>query len=105
MELAVPLTICLTIITLLTSLPVLDCGKIKMVEEPFAFGGAQQSGAAGIGTDTQEVKLSLRYHPEKCSGPPYLIENLKGKCFELISNNYKYEVRPLQPLAFPGLLL
>ena len=47
----------------------------------------------GIGSsNTQEVLLNLRHHPEEPSGPPFLIQNLKGKCFELISNNYKYEV-------------
>ena len=69
-----------------------------MVDEPFSF-NVPQNGAARGDTNNPESHLILRYIPEKPSGPPYLIENLDGKCFSLFSNNYKYELCPFNNIT------
>ncbi|XP_066927768.1 N-acetylglucosamine-1-phosphotransferase subunit gamma-like [Clytia hemisphaerica] len=71
-------------------------GKVKVVDAPFSFNNPIGSNP---GTQNQEKKLILRFNPEKPSGPPFLIEKLNGKCFDLMHNNYKYQFCPFHNIT------
>lgn len=73
------------------------CGKVKVIEEPFSFNNPQ--GGHPSQGDRGEVPLITRYLPNPPSGPPYFIEHLNGKCFDYISNNYKYRFCPYQNIT------
>uniref|UniRef100_T2M350 N-acetylglucosamine-1-phosphotransferase subunit gamma n=1 Tax=Hydra vulgaris TaxID=6087 RepID=T2M350_HYDVU len=79
---------CVTIISTF-----IQCGIIKIVEEPFSFNNPN-AGSIRRGDQTSEEVLITRVKPQRLSGPYYLIENLAGKCFSNVLNNYKYEFCP-----------
>lgn len=79
---------CVTIISTF-----IQCGVIKIVEEPFSFNNPN-AGSIRRGDQTSEEILITRVKPQRLSGPYYLIENLAGKCFSNVLNNYKYEFCP-----------
>ncbi|RNA13379.1 N-acetylglucosamine-1-phosphotransferase subunit gamma precursor [Brachionus plicatilis] len=68
---------------------------VKIIEEPIQYLNSLYTANHNQPKSDDEIDLKPKFKPAEFSGPSFLAE-LKGQCFDYLSNNYKWFVCPYQ---------